>query len=110
MRYPMKAFLFVSMISFLTGTAQAQAPSEPPAVVSTPASDRQRLEDDLRKLEEEVERVRRTQGEPGIQRRGLKQKLEAKREYTEFHVRLLARFERIERRLDALESRTGARQ
>lgn len=81
----------------------------PPQVVASASLDKQQLKNELAELEAEVERVRRTQGEPGLHRQGLKRKLLEKKSFTDFHLQLIDRLERIEQRLNALETRAGGR-
>lgn len=86
------------------------AETPPPAqVVASASLDKQQLKSELEELEAEVERVRRTQGEAGLHRRGLKRKLAEKQSFTDFHLQLIERLERIEQRLNALETRAGGR-
>lgn len=88
----------------------ARAETAPSAQVVAAASlDKQKLKSELAELEAEVERVRRTQGEPGLRRSGLKQKLAREKSMVEFHLLLIDRLERIEQRLAAIEARTGGR-
>ncbi len=81
----------------------------PAQAVASATLDKQKLKDELAELEAQIERVRRTQGEPGLRRKGLKQKLERERSMTDFHLQLIDRLERIEQRLGAIETRTGGR-
>lgn len=81
----------------------------PPSAAAVPTLDKQKLKADLADLEAEVERVRRTQGEAGLHRRGLTQKLAREKAMTDFHLQLIDRLEHIEQRLSAMDARVGTR-
>ncbi len=89
----------------------AHAETAPPAALgAAPTSwDEQKLRSELEELEAEVERVRRTQGDGGLRRKGLVQKLAREKAMTEFHLQLIDRLKRIEQRLSDMEARAGTR-
>lgn len=88
----------------------ARAENAPQSSPDTPAAlDRQQLVNELAELEAQIERIRRTRGEAGLRRLGLRQKLADKKEMTEFHLKLIDRLERSEQRLSALEARMAGR-
>lgn len=105
----MSSCLMIFAAATWAETTNAQAQSALPVTTAAMTLDREELENDLRTLENEADQVQRTQGDAGVRRKGLSQKLKAKREYTEFHLRLIERFERIEQRLDALEGKARAK-
>lgn len=98
------------VLAVASAAAPVHAETEPGSgVVASATLDKQKLIQELQEIEEEYERVRRTQGEGGLRRKGLKQKLEREKSLTEFHLQLIERLEGIERRLNALETRNGGR-
>lgn len=101
--------LFCTLLAAST-MLPAHAENAPQPSADTPtALDRQQLLNELAELEAQVERIRRTRGEAGLRRLGLRQKLADKKEMAEFHLKLIDRLERSEQRLNALEARTTSR-
>lgn len=96
----------------------AIAPAIVPAYAETAPSvsdavstswDKEQLKRELQELEARVEHVRRTQGEGGVRRKGLTQKLAREKAMTEFHLQLIERLENFEQRLSEMEARSAAR-
>lgn len=108
-RFSVNALVLFCALTAAMAMVPVHAETPPPQMVASASLDKQQLKSELEELEAEVERVRRTQGEAGLHRQGLKRKLAEKKSFTDFHLQLIERLERIEQRLNALETRAGGR-
>lgn len=98
----------IALFAALGIGAGLPAHAETPAAPTPIELDKQQLISEVAELEAELEKIRRTRGEGGVHRLGLRRKLADKKAMATFHLQLIERLERIEQRMASMETRPRA--